>query len=71
MAKQSCSRDQEKLIGVSLVSKGVQNLIARMEILPHVLNTKSGEEKPKNKKTKDFEREINLPRLDNTQSIDV
>lgn len=55
---------------VSLVSKGVKNLVARMDILSHILNTKSGEEKPKNEKTS-FEREINLPRLDNIQSIGV
>lgn len=53
-------------MGVSLVytfSKGVQSLVARMEILPHVLNTKSGEKNTKTRKQKTLKEKLICPAL--------
>lgn len=53
-------------MGVLLVytfSKGVQNLVARMEVLAHVLNTKSGGKKAKTRKQKPLEEKLICPAL--------
>lgn len=54
-------------MGVSLVytfSKGVQNLVAIMEILPRVLNTKSGGKKrTKTRKQKTLKEKLICPAL--------